>query len=343
MRRRALIAATSLAALGRVVTGLGEFAELAMPRAGDGLLPSRLSMSHVQAVEAVTDRLRTVVRQYGGQAEVFGTAAKHYARWMGVSAVAAVQTRLGCALAELHTEAGWACYDSGVDGSGYFTRALRFADDAGDGFGIGNAAWHAGVSLVRSGHPNDALKCFQLGQLSIGGRFQPGKTTPATLRADDPRMPTLTARLNRHSATAYALLGLSDQAKSHLAKANDGWVPRNAFERGGMELATAGVELDLGRFDTAESFAAGAVRNYGDVHGRGRTAAELTLAEVHVRSGEPRGLVLARQALDAASVLQSVAVRRERVQPLAEALAARPGSDARELARMARQVATTVV
>jgi len=342
MRRRALIAATSLAALGRVVTGLGELAELAMPRAEEELLPSRLSTSHVQAIEAVTDRLRTVARQYGGQAEVFGTAAKHYARWMGVSATDAVQTRLGCALAELHTEAGWTCYDSGVDGKGYFTQALRFADDAGDGFGIGNAAWHAGASLMRNGHPDDALKCFQLGQFSLGG-FTPGKSTPATLRADDPRVPTLTARLNRNSATAYALLGLSNQAKSHLAKAHDGYAPRNAFERGGMELATAGVELDLRRFDTAESFAAGAVRAYGDIHGRGRTLAELLLAEVHVRSGEPRGLMLARQALDAVGALQSAAVRWERVQPLAEALAARPGSDARELARMARQVATTAV
>ncbi|MGH3567689.1 MAG: hypothetical protein ACRDRH_16980 [Pseudonocardia sp.] len=340
MRRRALIAATSLAALGHVVTGLGEFAELAMPQAEDGLLPSQLSMSHVQAVEAVTDRLRTVVRQYGGQAEVFGTAAKHYARWMGVSAADAVQTRLGCALAELHTEAGWACYDSGMDGSGYFARALQLADDAGDGFGIVNAAWHAGLTLVRSGHPNDALKAFQLGQFSLGG-FTPGKSKPSTLGADDPRVPTLTARLNRTSATACALLGLSDQAKSHLAKAHDAGAPRDAYEGGGIEHVAAGVELDLGRFDTAESFAASAVRTYGDIHGRFRTSAELLLAEVHVRSGEPRGLVLARQALDAVGALQSVAVRWERVQPLAEALAARPGSDARELARMARQVATT--
>ncbi|HWR47754.1 MAG TPA: hypothetical protein VN327_09140 [Pseudonocardiaceae bacterium] len=39
--------------------------------------------------------------------------------------------------------------------------------------------------------------------------------------------------------------------------------------------------------------------------------------------------------------LQSVAVRRQRLVPLATALEAQPGSDTRELARIARQVATT--
>jgi hypothetical protein len=39
--------------------------------------------------------------------------------------------------------------------------------------------------------------------------------------------------------------------------------------------------------------------------------------------------------------LQSVAVRRDLVAPLATALEARPGTDAQDLARTARQVATT--
>ncbi|MGH3910390.1 MAG: hypothetical protein ACRDRM_06125 [Pseudonocardiaceae bacterium] len=43
------------------------------------------------------------------------------------------------------------------------------------------------------------------------------------------------------------------------------------------------------------------------------------------------------------SALQSVAVRRERLVPLTTALEARPASDAKGLARMARQVAATRV
>ena len=106
MRRRALIAATSLAALGRVVTGVGELTELALPT--EKPLPSRLGMAHVHTVEAVTDRLRSLARQLGGQAELFGAAAQHYTRWLSVPATDVVTARLRAALAELHTETGWA-------------------------------------------------------------------------------------------------------------------------------------------------------------------------------------------------------------------------------------------
>ena len=106
MRRRALIAATSLAALGRVVTGVGELTELALPT--EKPLPSRLGMAHVHTVEAVTDRFRSLARQLGGQAELFGAAAQHYTRWLSVPATDVVTARLRAALAELHTETGWA-------------------------------------------------------------------------------------------------------------------------------------------------------------------------------------------------------------------------------------------
>jgi hypothetical protein len=60
-----------------------------------------------------------------------------------------------------------------------------------------------------------------------------------------------------------------------------------------------------------------------------------------VRAGEPHGLTLARDAINKVSTLQSVAARRERLLPLATALEARPSSDTRELARLARQITTT--
>ncbi|MGH3868050.1 MAG: hypothetical protein ACRDQ4_18385 [Pseudonocardiaceae bacterium] len=63
------------------------------------------------------------------------------------------------------------------------------------------------------------------------------------------------------------------------------------------------------------------------------------LATVHVRAGEPGGLPLAHGAITAVRKLSSVEVRRQ-LQPLAAALAARPGREARDLARMARQAAT---
>ncbi len=338
MKRRALITATTVAALGKMMPGLGEPIELALPTGQ--ALPSRLGMSHVHTVQAVTERLRGVARYYGGQADLFAAAVKVYTRWMGVPATDAIKARLGAALAELHTEAGWCCHDSGLDGHGFFIRALRVAGEVGDAYGIANAALHAGVTMVRSGHPNDALKEFQLGQFKLT-EFPPTKSTPATLHADDPRVPTLAARLSRQSATAYALLNNPNQAKRCLIEAHDGWAPRDAFERAGGDLVTAGIQLDLHQLDTAEQFAASAVRTYGEGHRRGRILAELILAEAHVRAGEPRGLMLARHAIDEVSTLQSVAARRERLLPLADALEARPGSDTRELARIARKVAAT--
>jgi transcriptional regulator with XRE-family HTH domain len=336
MRRRTVIASASMAALGLAVQGLGELTELALPTGGP--LPSRLDMVHVHTVEAVIGRLRGIARQFGGQTDLFLSAARYYPRWLGVPASEEVEARLGAALSELYTEAGWCCYDAGLDGSGCFTRALALADGARDAFGIANAAFHAGSTVVRGGHSDDALKFFQLGQLTLAG-FQHGKARPAVLRADDPRVPVLARRLTRISAAAYVLLDRPDQVRRCLDQAQDGWAPREAFEQAGAELTTSKVLLDLGRLDAAEAFAARAVRTYGEAHFRGRTHAELVLAEVYVRAGEPRGLALAQRAITAAGALQSVAVRQERLLPLAAALEARPGDDTTQLARTARHLA----
>ncbi|MBW0011038.1 MAG: helix-turn-helix domain-containing protein [Pseudonocardiales bacterium] len=338
MKRRVLVAATMAAALRRGTQALGEPIQLPLPT-GEAL-PSRLSMSHVHTVRAVTDRLRGVARYHGGQGEVFGAAARLYARWMRVPATEEVRTQLAAALAELHTLAGWYCHDSGVDGMGYFTRALRFADMAGDACGIANAAWHAGLVLIGTGQPNHALKLFTLGRFRLRG-FTPGTSLSA---ADDSRVPALTAWLGRSSATAYAAMSGLDEASRYLAEANDGDAPRDAFERASVDLDTARVQRDLDRLDAAERSAAGAVRTYreGRYH-RGHTVAQLVLAEVHLRTGEPQGLTLAHEAITEVRTLQSLAVRRELLIPLATALETRPGTDARELARTARKIATTPI
>ncbi|MBV8541919.1 MAG: helix-turn-helix transcriptional regulator [Pseudonocardiales bacterium] len=325
MKRRVLVATTSAAALGQVFLGLPE---LALPTAQ--ALPSRLDMTHVHTVRAVTERLRGVARYYGGQADLFSAAATLYTQWMQVPATDAVTTALAVALAELHTEAGWCSYDAGLDGTGHFTRALRLGGKARDAYGIANTTWHAGMVLVRTGHPNHALKLLQLG----GFQLRP--------HADDSRVPTLTARLARTSAAAYARMGGIDEATRCLAEAGEGWEPRDAFERAGADFVTAGVQRDLGRLNTAEQLTASAVRAYGQGHyRRGHTVAELLLAEIHVRAGEPRGLTLAHQVIETVSTLQSVAARREWLTPLVTALEARPGTDTQELARTARQVATS--
>ncbi|MGH3820587.1 MAG: hypothetical protein ACRDRE_23125 [Pseudonocardiaceae bacterium] len=325
-KRRVLLATTTNAALGQAFLGVDE---LALP-AGQPL-PSRLEMSHVHTITAVTGRLRGVARYYGGQADLFSAAATLYTRWLEVPATDAVTAQLAATLAELHTEAGWCSYDSGLDGTGYFTRALRLAGKARDTYGIANAAWHAGMVLTRTGHPNDALKLLQLGAFQL---------RPQT---DDSRVPALTARLSRTSAGAYARMGGRKEATRCLAEARDRWEPRDTFEHADADLGTAMIQRDLGQLDTAEQFASSAARTYSEGHRRGRTMTELLLAEIHVQAGEPRGLTLAHDAIKEVSTLQSVAVRREWLIPLATALEARPGTDTQELARTARQIATTQI
>jgi len=338
VKRRVLIATATTTVVGQALWARGDPVALALPTSTP--LPSRLGISDVHALRAVTEQLRGVRRYYGGQAEVFGATAAEYTRWLEVPATEPVKTALAAALAELYTEAGWSCYDSGLDGTGFFTWAMSLGNEYGDTYGVANAALHAGWTRVRSGHPNDALKLFQLGQLGLS-RFRLGRPTPVA-RADDPRLPTLAARLSRESATAFAVMKAPKEATRCLAEANEGWEPRDAFERAGRDLAAAGVQLDLGQLEAAERSAASGVRSCSEGPYRwGRTGGELLLAEVHVRAGEPQGLTLAHHAIEAVSTLRSTSVRQERLLPLATALEARPGTDNRDLARKARQVATT--
>ncbi|HKR50294.1 MAG TPA: hypothetical protein VJT72_12075, partial [Pseudonocardiaceae bacterium] len=65
---------------------------------------------------------------------------------------------------------------------------------------------------------------------------------------------------------------------------------------------------------------------------------EVVLAAIHVRAGEPRGLAMAHSAITAVTKISSVRVRK-RLVLLADVLAARPGTDAKDLSRMAHQVA----
>ncbi|HEX2298331.1 MAG TPA: hypothetical protein VHH34_07415, partial [Pseudonocardiaceae bacterium] len=105
----------------------------------------------------------------------------------------------------------------------------------------------------------------------------------------------------------------------------------------------AGLELQCGRLDTAEQFAAASLLRWQDSSKVNHTQSGAVLATVYITAGDSRGLPLAHQTITAVSKLSSVRARRQWVLPLAEALDTRPGTDARDLARQARQVATARV
>ncbi len=141
------------------------------------------------------------------------------------------------------------------------------------------------------------------------------------------------------STTAYHRLECLEAANTALAEARELWQSTRAVPGGELDRPAACIALDRGRLDMAEQFAAASVRRWEGGGQRGHTHSGVVLATIYVRAGEPRGLQLAHGAVTAAAKLTSARVRR-RLVPLAAALEARPGSDAQQLGRMARQVAT---
>jgi len=118
------------------------------------------------------------------------------------------------------------------------------------------------------------------------------------------------------------------------------WTPSRTDPWRDPDGVGARLELARGRLDAAEPFAVASVRRWEGISERARTLSAVVLATIHVRAGEPRGLQLAHGSVTAAAKLTSVRVR-QRLVPLADALEARSDGDHRDLARMARQVATT--
>jgi transcriptional regulator with XRE-family HTH domain len=335
MRRRAVLLAAPVALWGRAL--FGEVPKLSPPDWLVGHLPSRLGMIHVEAVADLLAQLRACARTWGGMAEVLGAVAVQSKRLLAVPGEDIIRARLGSVLAELHTEAGWTYFDSGVDDAAdyYYCQALDIARRFGDRYQIAHALRHAGMLPLERGRFNDSLKLFQLGQIA----FMP---LDGSSSKDDPRVAPMTACLDSLQARALARMDLPDQAKSKLAAARDKWQAPDTFAQADADYRNADISLCLGQVDGAEQFAALSVRAWGDRDRRPAASTRILLATIHVRAGEPRGPQLAHNAITAAAKLSSDRVR-HRLLPLAEELNTRRGSDYQELARMARQVTATRV
>jgi len=91
-----------------------------------------------------------------------------------------------------------------------------------------------------------------------------------------------------------------EQAADHLARARDGWQATDAVERADQNYQAALVYVRLGRLDVAEALTA-------SVNGAGRVRpvgvfATILRATIHIQAGEPRGLGMAKSAIDAAAL-----------------------------------------
>jgi hypothetical protein len=112
------------------------------------------------------------------------------------------------------------------------------------------------------------------------------------------------------------------------------------FDDADMDYLTACTYRRLGELDTAERFAAMSVRKWTAVGASKRDSADadVTLAAIHVATGEADSTHLARTAITSVAALHS---RRARMglKRLVTELEARPRSDNNALAVTARRVA----
>lgn len=314
--RRRFLAAASLAAVGRVV--LGDPQELPEPTAI--LVPFRLGTADVSEVKHATVALRAQGRARGGQGMIASATATEYTRLMSASMTEPVRRSLGAVLAELHTVAGYCCYDSGrLDwAQHHFGHAVRLGREAHAPDLVADALRQGGLAVQHAGHPNDALKLYQLGQHTAAG-------------AESPK-PGLASKLSADAAMALAELDRGDLAASELARARDCATSADPFQRAGIDMITARVHARLGNPDRAEPFAAAAVATFDARHRRAASSVEITLATLHVQAGEPDGPALAHRAIEGVAATASVRAR-QRLRPLAAALAARRDSTCQELAQ----------
>jgi hypothetical protein len=190
---------------------------------------------------------------------------------------------------------------------------------------------------VEHGEPNDGLKLLQLGRVKAWDI--PPDDQRAVVVGEQGRA-AVEATALADSATAQADLGHLAAADTDLATARQLWRPTRADPYGDLDRPAAELAMRRGRLDSAETLAAASVHRWEGGSLVGRTNSGILLATLHVKAGEPDGLPLAHSAITAVTKLSSVRARR-RLEPLIAALEARPGSDTKELGRMARQVATT--
>ncbi|HEX2297204.1 MAG TPA: hypothetical protein VHH34_01575 [Pseudonocardiaceae bacterium] len=334
MLRRHLLALAGLSVFGAAVPGLGELQQdLPLPPM-PGEVPGRIGMPDVELIRDWTTQVRTLARVHGGEGRASATLAAWADRWLDADANDQVRAELLGTLSETHVIAAWCCHDEGAVARSHwhFARAVELATDADDAYRAAYALRHAAMMMIERDQPNDGLKAVQLATVRLG-----------TTAPDDQRVQELQHWC--HAVRALALSRLDDgrkatrdQAQSALAQARDAWAPARNHARADMDLVTSLTWLHLGETARAEAAAAKSVMAFGADRREG-VVADLTLARLHVATGEARGLTLARDAITAVGQTRSAVARQVWLPHLAEALEARPGTEAAELARQARQVA----
>ncbi|HEY2763934.1 MAG TPA: helix-turn-helix transcriptional regulator [Pseudonocardiaceae bacterium] len=335
MLRRHLIALGGVALTGATVTKLGQLLD-ELPGPPPVPLPGRLSATHVTQVQDLTRRLD--VGDTYCDSQVCSSAAILATRLLSVPGPDPMRQRLLVAVAELHSVAGWAAFDAGLHRCALYhhARTLELGTEAGDPYLQTLALNYSALVTVENGHPDDGLKLRQLAQVKA---WDIPQDDHRAVVVGEVGKTALQACALEGSAEAAAMMGDLDTAVGYLMKGRDLWTPTVDDPFGDMDRPAARLELARGRLDAAERFAVASVRRWNGGRQISRTTSGIVLATVHIRAGDSGGLPLAQQTITDASRFRSARVRRQWLLPLADALDTRPGSDAQDLARTARQVA----
>jgi hypothetical protein len=281
-------------------------------------------VADVDAIRARTERMRSLARFYGGQAETVGAVANRSMRLLSVPAAEPVRRSLASAVAELHGVAAWCAFDSGREDAAryHYGRTMELGSDAGDAYRQASALALSGVAVEEGGDPRVALKLLQLALIKLGD-----------VPADDERRAALEAWVRADSATALHHLGEPARARSELSAAREGWQPGDTHRAGDVDHVAARLALESRQLDAAAELAAASVRRWeGHANRRAGVLPGITLATIHVQAGEPIGPALARRAIEGVVELRSVRAR-DRLEPLERALDARRNTDAQDLVR----------
>ncbi len=336
MRRRVLLANGGVAIASRPVDKLGEL--LALPDPAPVPLPARIDGIHIAQVRNLTRQLGAASNA-GTDPVVLSAATAWADKLLGVPGTEPVKRALMVAVAELHMEAGWAGftawrYDRMMH---HFTTALELAIAAGDAYLQAEALIQAGGAIREFGRPNDGLKMLQCGLVKT---WDIPDDEPRAVVVGSVGRAAVEACAREDAATALADLGKLDAAEREMVIARGLWSATRADLYGDLDRPAALLALRRGRLDVAEPLAAASLRRWEGINQVGHAQSSIVLATVHVLAGERDGLPMAHTAITAVSRLSSTRARR-RLQPLATALAARPGRDAQDLALMAQQAAST--
>ena len=343
-RRRQVIELGAGVAVGAPLAKLAQLLErLELPDPSPVPLPSRLGTVHVAKVRDLTRRLDEAASTPSGSDPEVSTAATAWAeRLLDVSGTETVKLALMVAIAELHSVAGWAGFHAGLYDRAmlHYAHVLKLATQAGDAYCQALALNNAGLITVEHGRPNDGLKLLQCG--AVKALDIPTGEQRAVVVGEIGKA-AMQAQALAEEATALSRLDYPEAAQAAdtaLTKARELWTPTPADPYGDLDRPAACLKLERGHLDAAEPFAVASLRRWEGGRQVSLTQSAIVLATIHVRAVEPRGLQLAHSAIVSAGKLASVRARK-RLEPLAAALEARRGSDAEQLARMARQVAAT--